>query len=138
MIVASLFHASPSLFREGRSFISPLRQDHAALREATGIYQTRLRMTFQLVALRQAKWLRPYTDDHRRAVSPVPAWEAPGRDHPRLRRRLSRDDRGDRHENAAIFQPLAAKFHRVVCLNDGPLGLDVIETVVCRELGGWI
>jgi ferrochelatase len=30
------------------------------------------------------------------------------------------------------------KFAYVPCLNDSPEGIDVIETVVRRELGGWI
>ena len=30
------------------------------------------------------------------------------------------------------------KFSYVPCLNDSSEGIDVIETVVRRELGGWI
>ena len=42
-------------------------------------------------------------------------------------------------ENAEIFHRNGGtNFAVIPCLNDSDLGMDVIETVVRRELGGWI
>ena len=42
-------------------------------------------------------------------------------------------------ENAKIFHRNGGtNFAVIPCLNDSELGMDVIETVVRRELGGWI
>jgi ferrochelatase len=42
-------------------------------------------------------------------------------------------------ENAAIFKAAGGEnFAAIPCLNDSPGGMKVIETVVRRELEGWI
>ncbi|MBV5263658.1 ferrochelatase [Pinisolibacter aquiterrae] len=137
VIVAS-FHGIPeSYFEKGDPYFCHCAKTMRLLREATGYDETRLRMTFQS-RFGKAEWLRPYTDETiaalarsgvRRLVAITPGFAADCLE--------TIEEIG--HENAEIFRAAGGeKFHRVACLNDGPLGLDVIETVVRRELGGWI
>lgn len=137
VIVAS-FHGIPkSYFDKGDPYFCHCAKTMRLLREATGFDETKLVMTFQSRFGRQ-EWLRPYTDETiaalarsgvRRLAVITPGFVADCLE--------TIEEIGV--ENAEIFRRHGGeKFHRVACLNDGPLGLDVIETVVRRELGGWI
>ena len=137
-VVVASFHGIPqSYFDKGDPYFCHCAKTMRLLREATGFDETKLVMTFQSRFGRQ-EWLRPYTDETiaalarsgvRRLAVITPGFVADCLE--------TIEEIGV--ENAEIFRRHGGeKFHRVACLNDGPLGLDVIETVVRRELGGWI
>jgi ferrochelatase len=137
VIVAS-FHGIPkSYFEKGDPYYCHCAKTMRLLRAATGLDETRLRMTFQS-RFGKAEWLKPYTDHTiaelarsgvRRLAVITPGFAADCLE--------TIEEIGV--ENAEIFHAAGGeKFHRVACLNDAPGGLDVIETVVRRELGGWI
>ncbi|MCE1238184.1 MAG: ferrochelatase [Hyphomicrobiales bacterium] len=136
-IVAS-FHGVPkSYFDKGDPYYCHCAKTMRLLREATGLGEDRLLMTFQS-RFGKAEWLKPYTDETiaglarsgvKRLVVITPGFAADCLE--------TIEEIGV--ENADIFRTNGGeKFHRVACLNDGPLGLDVIEAVVRRELGGWV
>ncbi len=137
VIVAS-FHGIPkSYFDKGDPYYCHCAKTMRLLREATGLDETRLRMTFQS-RFGKAEWLKPYTDATiaelarsgvKRLAVITPGFAADCLE--------TIEEIGV--ENAEIFHANGGeKFHRVACLNDAPGGIDVIETVVRRELGGWI
>lgn len=137
VIVAS-FHGIPkSYFEKGDPYFCHCAKTMRLLRAATGLDETRLRMTFQS-RFGKAEWLKPYTDHTiadlarsgvRRLAVITPGFAADCLE--------TIEEIGV--ENAEIFHAAGGeKFHRVACLNDAPGGLDVIETAVRRELGGWI
>ena len=94
-------------------------------------------MTFQS-RFGRAEWLGPYTDETIKA--------APGRGVRRLCVVTpgfvadcleTIEEIGD--ENAEYFRESGGEaFARVDCLNASPLGIDVLESVVARELRGWL
>ncbi len=137
VIIAS-FHGIPQrYFDQGDPYFCHCAKTMRLLREATGLDETRLRMTFQSRFGRE-EWLKPYTIDTvaelarsgvKRMAVITPGFVADCLE--------TLEEIGI--ENAEVFRKNGGeKFHRVACLNDGPLGLDVIETVLRRELGGWI
>lgn len=137
-VILASFHGIPqSYFDKGDPYFCHCAKTMRLLREATGFSEDRLRTTFQSRFGRQ-EWLRPYTDETvanlarsgvKRLAVITPGFAADCLE--------TIEEIGV--ENADIFRSNGGeKFHRVACLNDGPLGLDVIETVVRRELAGWI
>ena len=137
-VILASFHGIPkSYFDQGDPYYCHCAKTMRLLREMTGLDESRLRMVFQS-RFGKAEWLRPYTDETiaelarsgvRRLAVITPGFAADCLE--------TIEEIG--HENAEIFRVNGGeRFHRVACLNDGPLGLDVIEAVVRRELGGWI
>ncbi len=137
-VILASFHGIPqSYFDKGDPYYCHCAKSMRLLREATGLDEKRLVMTFQS-RFGKAEWLRPYTDETiaglarsgvKRLAVITPGFVADCLE--------TIEEIG--HENAGIFRDNGGeKFHRVACLNDAPAGLDVIETVVRRELGGWI
>ena len=137
MILAS-FHGIPKrYFDAGDPYFCHCAKTMRLLREATGLGEDRLRMTFQSRFGRE-EWLKPYTDATvaelarsgvTRLMVITPGFAADCLE--------TLEEIG--HENAGIFRANGGeKFQLVPCLNDGALGLDVLETVVGRELAGWI
>ncbi len=137
-VILASFHGIPkSYFDKGDPYYCHCAKTMRLLRAATGFDENRLRMTFQS-RFGKAEWLRPYTDETvaelARAGVKRLAIIAPGFAADCLE---TLEELGV--ENAEIFHAGGGeKFRLVPCLNDAPLGLDVIETVVRRELGGWI
>ena len=137
VIVASVHGIPKSYFDKGDPYYCHCAKTMRLLREATGLDETRLRMTFQS-RFGKAEWLKPYTDATiaelarsgvKRLAVITPGFAADCLE--------TIEEIGV--ENAEIFHANGGeKFHRVACLNDAPGGIDVIETVVRRELGGWI
>lgn len=137
VIVAS-FHGIPkSYFEKGDPYYCHCAKTMRLLRAATGLDEKRLLMTFQS-RFGKAEWLKPYTDHTiaelarsgvKRLAVITPGFAADCLE--------TIEEIGV--ENAEIFHAAGGeRFHRIACLNDAPGGLDVIETVVRRELGGWI
>lgn len=137
-VILASFHGVPKRYLDaGDPYSCHCAKTLRLLRAATGFDRNKLVMTFQS-RFGKAEWLRPYTDETvaelarsgvKRMVVITPGFSADCLE--------TIEEVG--HEIAAIFRDNGGeKFHRVACLNDGPLGLDVIEAVVRRELGGWI
>ena len=137
-VILASFHGIPKrYFEAGDPYFCHCAKTMRLLREATGFDETRLRMTFQSRFGRE-EWLRPYTDETvielarsgvKRLMVIAPGFSADCLE--------TLEELG--HENAELFRANGGEeFHLVPCLNDGALGLDVIETVTRRELAGWI
>ena len=106
------------------------------LREALGLDEKRLRVTFQS-RFGKDEWLKPYTDETvaglARAGTKRLAIVAPGFVADCLE---TLEELGV--ENREIFEHNGGeKFAYLPCLNDGSEGMRVLEHVVRRELAGW-
>ncbi len=137
-VILASFHGIPkSYFDKGDPYPCHCEKTMRLLREATGFDATRLRLVYQS-RFGKAEWLRPYTDETvaelarsgvKRLMVITPGFAADCLE--------TLEEIG--HENREIFlENGGEKFHLVPCLNDSALGLDVVETVVRRELAGWI
>ncbi|MDK9696686.1 MAG: ferrochelatase [Siculibacillus sp.] len=137
-VILASFHGIPKrYFDAGDPYFCHCAKTVRLLREETGLDETRLRTTFQSRFGRE-EWLKPYTDETvaelarsgvKRLMVITPGFAADCLE--------TLEEIG--HENRAIFLEAGGeRFHLVPCLNDTALGLDVIETVVRRELSGWI
>jgi len=107
------------------------------VRERLGWSQDRFRLTFQS-RFGKAEWLQPYTDKTVEALAKSGvkrmAVITPGFVADCLE--TLEEIAG---ENAEIFHHNGGeKFHFIPCLNDTPDGIRVLETVVRRELKGWV
>ena len=137
-VVLASFHGIPqSYFKRGDPYHCHCMKTSRLVRERLGWDEKRLMTTFQSRFGPEA-WLQPYTD--------------------KSLEKLAKDG----VKNIAVINPgfvsdcletleeiageAAEIFHEhgggnfthIPCLNDGDAGMSVIETVVRRELGGWI
>ncbi len=137
-VILASFHGIPQrYFEAGDPYYCHCAKTMRLLRIATGLSETRLRMTFQSRFGRE-EWLKPYTDATvtdlarsgvKRLMVITPGFVADCLE--------TLEEIGV--ENAALFRAAGGEaFHLVPCLDDAPRGIDVIETVVRRELGGWL
>ena len=137
-VILASFHGIPQrYFDAGDPYYCHCAKTMRLLREATGLDETRLRMTFQS-RFGKEEWLKPYTDETvialarsgvKRLLVITPGFAADCLE--------TLEEIG--HEVAGHFRDNGGEaFHLAPCLNDGALGLDVIENVVRRELAGWI
>ena len=136
-LIAS-FHGVPQRYLEaGDPYHCQCQKTARLLRERLGWAAERWHTTFQS-RFGNERWLEPYTIEEveRLAKSGVKrlAVVAPGFSADCLETLEELD-----MENRAVFLANGGeKFSYVPCLNDGELGLRVIETIVRRELMGWI
>ena len=136
LLLAS-FHGIPqSYFDKGDPYYCHCAKTTRLLRQALGLGEDRLRMTFQS-RFGRAEWLKPYTAD---TVKALPAQGVkrlavltPGFAADCLE---TLEEIGV--ENAGYFKAAGGdKFAALPCLNDSDEGMRVVETVVRRELTGW-
>lgn len=137
-VILASFHGIPqSYFDKGDPYYCHCAQTMRLLRARLGMDESRLRMTFQS-RFGKAEWLRPYTDetvaDLARSGVKRLAVIAPGFAADCLE---TLEELGGENRDAFLAHG-GERFHLVACLNDGDAGIDVIEAVVRRELGGWI
>ena len=137
-IIIASFHGVPKDYLlKGDPYHCQCAKTARLLREALGLTPDRFMLTFQS-RFGGAEWLQPYTDETikglaARGVKRL-AVVTPGFSSDCLE---TIEEIGG--ENAEYFhQGGGEKFARIACLNDSPGGLRVIETLVCRELMGWI
>jgi protoporphyrin/coproporphyrin ferrochelatase len=137
-VLLATFHGMPLKYLlNGDPYHCQCLKTGRLLREALCWPQDRYVVTFQSRFGRD-EWLRPYTDETvealaRKGVRSL-AMVAPGFTADCLETLEELDV-----ENREIFMHNGGeKFSYVPCLNDSPDGLRVIETVVRRELMGWI
>ena len=136
-ILAS-FHGLPkSYLIKGDPYYCHCAKTARLLREALGLAPERFLLTFQS-RFGGAEWLRPYTDETVKALAGAGVKSlcvvTPGFTADCLE---TLEEIGV--ENAGYFRAAGGEnFARIDCLNDSDLGMEVIETIVRRELMGWI
>ena len=132
------FHGVPKAYLDkGDPYYCQCMKTHRLLREAMGWPEERFIATFQS-RFGKAEWLRPYTDETVKALAAKGvkrlAVIAPGFAADCLE---TIEELGV--ENAHYFKEGGGeKFALVPCLNDSDAGLRVIQSIVARELGGWV
>jgi ferrochelatase len=132
------FHGIPQdYFDKGDPYYCHCVKTTRLLREALGLDERRLRMSFQS-RFGRAEWLKPYTDATVKALAREGvkrlAVLTPGFAADCLE---TLEEIGV--ENAGYFRAAGGeRFARIACLNDSPGGMRVIEAVVKRELSGWV
>jgi ferrochelatase len=137
-IVLASFHGIPrAYFDQGDPYYCHCAKTTRLLRNALGVSEDKLRMTFQS-RFGRAEWLQPYTAETVKALASQGvkrlAVLTPGFAADCLE---TLEEIGV--ENAGYFTAGGGeRFAALPCLNDGPDGMRVIETVVRRELAGWI
>jgi ferrochelatase len=137
MLVAT-FHGMPQKYLEkGDPYHCECQKTGRLLREALGWPKERFRVTFQS-RFGNDPWLQPYTDETVEALAKSGvkrlALVAPGFSADCLETLEELDG-----ENREIFEHNGGEhFTYVPALNASDEGMDVIETIVRRELQGWI
>jgi len=137
-VVLASFHGIPqSYFEKGDPYYCHCMKTARLLRGALGFDEKALRVTFQS-RFGPEDWLQPYTDKTVEALAKSGVKRVavvnPG---------FVADCLETLEEiavlNAEIFhQNGGVEFSHIPCLNDSEPGMRVIETVVRRELAGWV
>lgn len=137
-VILASFHGVPqSYLRKGDPYHCHCMKTGRLMRERLGMSQERFRITFQS-RFGTEEWLQPYTDKTVEALAKSGvkrlAIVNPGFTADCLE---TLEEIGG--ENREIFEHNGGeKFAAIPCLNDTDQGMRVIETVVRRELSGWV
>ena len=137
-VILASFHGIPKdYFLKGDPYYCQCAKTFRLLRERLKLDETKFMMTFQS-RFGRAEWLQPYTDATVKRLAKagvknlaviMPGFAA---DCLETLEEIA-------IENADIFHRNGGtNFAAIPCLNDSELGMDVIETVVWRELTGWV
>lgn len=132
------FHGVPKAYLDkGDPYYCQCMKTHRLLREKMGWPEERFIATFQS-RFGKAEWLKPYTDETVKALAATGVKKlaviAPGFSADCLE---TIEELGV--ENARYFQDGGGEtFALVPCLNDSDEGMRVIQSIVARELGGWV
>jgi ferrochelatase len=137
-VMLASFHGLPkAYFLKGDPYPCHCQKTTRLLREALGLDESKLRLTFQS-RFGRAEWLQPYTDETVRRLAEEGvkrlAVVTPG---------FAADCVETLEEiagqNAEIFREHGGeRFAAIPCLNDSDEGMRVIRSVVERELQGWV
>jgi len=137
-LVLTSYHGIPqSYFKRGDPYHCHCQKTTRLMREVLGWDEDRLRITFQS-RFGPEEWLQPYTDKTveqlaKDGVKNIAVMN-PGFVADCLE--TLEEIAGEAGE---IFEENGGEnFAHIPCLNDSDLGMDVIEHVVRRELGGWL
>jgi ferrochelatase len=137
-VLLASFHGIPrAYFDKGDPYYCHCAKTTRLLRTALGLSEDRLRLTFQS-RFGRAEWLQPYTSETVRALAAQGvkriAVLTPGFVADCLE---TLEEIGV--ENAGYFRAAGGeRFAALPCLNDSEDGMRVIETIVRRELAGWV
>ena len=137
-VILASFHGIPKdYFLKGDPYHCHCVKTWRLLRERMNLDETKFMMSFQS-RFGRAEWLQPYTDATVKALAKrgvknlaviTPGFAA---DCLETLEEIA-------VENAHYFRRAGGEnFAAVPCLNDSELGMDVIKTVVTRELQGWV
>jgi ferrochelatase len=137
-VVLASFHGMPEEYvAKGDPYRAQCEETVRLLRKTLGMSAQQLRLTFQS-RFGFAEWLKPYTDKTVEALAKsgvkslaivTPGFAA---DCLETLEEIAM-------ENAAIFKAAGGEnFAAIPCLNDSPGGMKMIETLVRRELEGWV
>ncbi len=137
-IILTSFHGIPqSYFDKGDPYYCQCQKTARLLRERLGLPKERLMITFQS-RFGPEEWLQPYTDKTveklaRDGVKRIAVMN-PGfvSDCLETLEEIAGEAGEIFHEHGG------EKFTHIPCLNDSPDGMKVLETVVRRELQGWV
>ncbi|MGE0630053.1 MAG: ferrochelatase, partial [Hyphomicrobiaceae bacterium] len=137
-VILASFHGIPRSYADaGDPYDGHCRKTARLLRDALNLDEQTLVVSFQS-RFGPAEWLKPYTD---KTLAALPD---------RGVRRVAVVNPGFVSDCLETLEEIAVegcrtfiqaggdKFTHVPCLNDSAAGLDVIEAVVRRELGGWM
>lgn len=137
-VILASYHGIPKSYSEkGDPYRAQCLETTRLLRERLGLDENRLRSTFQS-RFGPEEWLQPYTDETvaalaKQGVKSVAVLN-PGFSVDCLE---TVDEIG--HEAAETFHENGGvNFSHIPCLNDSEDGMKVIETLVRRELQGWV
>ncbi|MGI9352952.1 MAG: ferrochelatase [Rhizobiaceae bacterium] len=136
-IIASYHGIPQSYFQKGDPYHCHCMKTTRLLREKLGMGEDFLITTFQS-RFGPEEWLQPYTDKTIEALA-----ESGTKDIAVFNPGFASDCLETLEEIAVegeeIFQEHGGEnFNHIACLNDSPEGMKVIESIVRRELGGWI
>ena len=137
-VVIASYHGIPKpYFEKGDPYHCHCLKTTRLLRERLGWDQSRLISTFQSRFGAQ-EWLQPYTDktveklaeDGVKRIAIVnPGFSADC---------IETLEEIDGEVREIFLHAGGEKFAHIPCLNDSPQGMDVIEALARRELGGWV
>ncbi|XSG83353.1 MAG: ferrochelatase [Methyloligella sp. ZOD6] len=137
-VILASFHGLPKEYVEkGDPYQVQCKQTADALRQELGFDEHKLRLTFQS-RFGPAEWLTPYTDETVEALAKegvkrlailTPGFVA---DCVETLEEINGEAREIFEENGG------EKFSFIPCLNDSDAGMRVLETIVDRELEGWV
>jgi len=136
-ILLASYHGIPqAYFDKGDPYFCHCAKTTRLLREALGMSEARLRMTFQS-RFGRGEWLKPYTSQTLRELASGGAKRVavltPGFAADCLE---TLEEIGV--ENAGYFREAGGeRYAAIPCLNDSADGMAVIEAVARRELRGW-
>ncbi len=137
-VLLASFHGVPQEYVDkGDPYQAQCIETWQRLRRAMGMDANEFRMSFQS-RFGPAKWLQPYTDETIKAMAKggvkTMAVVAPGFAADCLE---TIEELGE--ENREYFEENGGEhFAALPCLNDGDIGMRVLEDLVTRELAGWI
>ncbi len=137
-VIISSFHGLPKLFaKRGDPYPEHCEQTFALLKKAMGAEGYKLQMTYQS-RFGKAEWLQPYTDKtlEKLAESGVKnvAVVTPGfaADCLETLEEISMENRD------YFLKAGGENFEAIPCLNDSAEAIEMMHTLVLRELNGWI
>jgi ferrochelatase len=136
--ILTSYHGIPqSYFKRGDPYHCHCIKTTRLMRDVLGMDETKLRVTFQS-RFGPEEWLQPYTDktveqlarDGMKNIAVMnPGFVADCLE-------TLEEIAGEAGE---IFEEAGGEnFTHIPCLNDSDLGMEVLEAIVRRELGGWI
>ncbi len=137
-VILASFHGLPQDYlTKGDPYYCQCQKTARLLRQALGADENKLRVSFQS-RVGRAEWLRPYTDETLRQLPAEGVRKlaviAPG---------FAADCLETLEELAIAGREIflgagGERFDYIPCLNDDELGVDLLQTLILRELGGWI
>ncbi|MGQ2927419.1 MAG: ferrochelatase [Neoaquamicrobium sediminum] len=137
-VVLASYHGIPkAYFEKGDPYHCHCQKTTRLLRERLGWNEKRLRTTFQSL-FGKAEWLKPYTDKTVEALAKEGvksiAIVNPG---------FSADcietlEEIDGEVREVFMHAGGQNFSHIPCLNDSDAGMAMLETLVRRELAGWL
>jgi ferrochelatase len=138
LIVAS-FHGMPkSYVAQGDPYESHCVATTEALRRRLGLDASKLLLTFQS-RFGNDEWLQPYTDATMKRLAQEGGVRRIAVVTPGFAADCLETLEEIAQENAEIFKHNGGEqFAAIPCLNDSDAGMDVIRTLVLRELQGWL
>lgn len=137
-VVIASFHGLPKdYFEKGDPYHCHCAKTARLMRERLGLDETGFRMTFQS-RFGPREWLQPYTDKTLEAL-PGEGVQSVAVVTPGFPADCVETLEEIAIEGRASFEDAGGEtFRTIPCLNDSPGHIDMLETIVRRELGGWL
>lgn len=137
-VVIASFHGLPKdYFEKGDPYHCHCAKTARLMRERLGLDETQFRMTFQS-RFGPREWLQPYTDKTLEAL-PGEGMKSVAVVTPGFPADCVETLEEIAIEGRASFEDAGGEYFRTIpCLNDSPGHIDMLETIVRRELGGWL